>query len=148
MSKKQNGPQTTIGNLAAMDTSIVDSLRDAQTDDDAPDIPPALSEQGWAAWRSERLNPVTMMREVSSSPPLADNLVTTIAIANAQLHDEDPRKLTREDAALLRRAAEIIGAIESDDEATQLANGDVFTRLHEHADVIESYVEPEDADGA
>jgi len=112
-------------------------------DNDAPDIPPALSEHEWAQWRAHRLNPVTMRVEASGFPTPPATLVKLIALMNDQLHDEDPRKLTRADAAMLRRAAEVIGAIESDDEATTRANGELFSQLHEHADVIESFLEPE-----
>lgn len=123
------------------------------TDDDASDIDPALSEQEWAAWRSERLNPVTMMRDVSAFPPNPDNLVKTIALAFDQLHDEDVRKIARrETVELLRAAAErfqtTIPEVTSESSSTTVAEvsalGETYSMLHELADAIECYL-PEDA---
>lgn len=119
--------------------------------DDQPDIPPALSDHEWSQWRAHRLNPVTMMVEASAFPPPSTNLVKIIALANDQLHDEDPRKLRREHVKILR---EVIQKIDSD--PVKVPSGQVgFTTddvqpdidridvLHELAEAIESYLSPE-----
>lgn len=114
-------------------------------DDELPDIPPALSDYEWAAWRGQRLNPVTMMREVSGLAPIADNLWKSIAITNDQLHEEDPRKFTRREVAMLRIAAAAaqIAQGEGQGQADFEAYGELYSQLHEFADVIESLLPKE-----
>ena len=105
------------------------------------DIPAALSTIEWHAWRTERLNPVTMMRDVSTFAPNPDVLCKAIAIANDQLHDDDPRKLTADVVIALRAAADALPQ-EGYNEATGAQTK--YSRLHDLADVIESYL-PGDA---
>lgn len=111
-----------------------------ERDDESSDIVPALSSHEWAAWRGQRVNPVTMMREVSAHRPIADTLWKSIAITNDQLHDEDPRKFTRQEVAMLRAAATAaeIAEREQSDPAKSDAYGELYSKLHEFADVIES----------
>lgn len=104
------------------------------------DIPAALSAAEWHAWRTERLNPVTLMREVSAFAPNPDALWKAIAIANDQLHDEDPRKLTHDVVTALRAAAEALPE-EGYNEARGASTK--YSRLHDLADVIESLLPPE-----
>lgn len=118
--------------------------------DDTPDIAPALSEQEWHAWRTHRLNPVTMLCEVGMFAPNADNLVKTIAIAFDQIHDEDARKIVRpETITMLRLSAkslEWLGtadlATTPDEDAIQ-KRAELFSQLHELADALQSYLSPE-----
>jgi hypothetical protein len=114
--------------------------RNAAVDEASSDIAPALSEHEWTVWRGQRINPVTMLREVSGFAPNADNLWKTIAITNDQLHDDDPRKFTRRWPQLLRQAAAAVGiaqAAETDDWQKN-ALGELYSELHESADVIAS----------
>jgi hypothetical protein len=122
--------------------------------EDASDIPPALSDGEWGMWRHQRVNPVTMQREVSTHPPIADNLVKTIAIANDQLHAQDPRKLTRDTVGVLRRAAALADlktpeiTDENKDDPDTICSledySDLFMELHALADVVESIMPPEE----
>lgn len=108
--------------------------------DDAPDIAPALSDHEWAAWRGQRVNPVTMQREVSGFAPNPDNLWKTIAITNDQFHDEDPRKFCLRTIGMLQEAAMAVEATqgtETDIEKVR-ALGNLFSELHELSDVIAS----------
>lgn len=116
------------------------------TIDDAPDIPPALSSHEWAAWRGQRVNPVTMQREVSAFAPNPDNLWKTIAIANDQLHDEDPRKMLPRTVDMLRDAAKLIAIAQEDatDDDHRATLGTLYSELHEFADVIASLLPQED----
>lgn len=114
-----------------------------RVEDESSDIAPALSEHEWAAWRGQRLNPVTMQREVSAFAPLADNLWKTIAVANDQLDDEDPRKLCLRTIGMLQEAAMAVEALqktEPDIEKVK-ALGALFSDLHEFSDVIESLLD-------
>jgi hypothetical protein len=95
-----------------------------------------------------------MQREVSTHPPIADNLVKTIAIANDQLHAQDPRKLTRDTVGVLRRAAaladlktpEITDENKDDPDTIRSLEdySDLFMELHALADVVESIMPPEE----
>lgn len=148
MSKPKTITKRDARSLPVTETELV-----MDSGDDAPDIPPVLSESEWLMWRHQRLSPVTMMREVSAFPPNPDNLCKTIAIANDQLHDEDPRKVFRREAiALLRLAAQSIdeGAPipeKEDDEAVR-KRGELYSQLFELADAIESYLPKESANAS
>lgn len=119
-----------------------------ESGDDQPDIRPALSQFEWRDWRTQRLNPVTMLREVSAFPANADNLVKTIAISNDQLHNEDPRKFRRDQVRVLREVIEMIDSAPARVPAGQLGTTiddiqpdlDRMDVLHELAEAIESYL--------
>ncbi len=123
---------------------------------DAPDIPPALSENEWAQWRAHRLNPVTMMVEATAFPTPPETLVKIIALAFGQLHDDDVRKIIRrEHVTLLRALASRIGdepipaagnLLDPDDDSQVKAMkraSEEMGQLDELADAIESYLEPD-----
>jgi hypothetical protein len=127
--------------LVVSDPMVVDDGTD-----ESPDIAPALSDHEWAVWRGQRINPVTMLREVSGFAPNPDNLWKTIAITNDQLHEEDPRKFTRLDAEMLRKAAACVAAAQSEskDDEQSADLGELFSELHEFADVITSLLRSDD----
>lgn len=116
------------------------------------DIPPALTPNEWA--NVAKLAADALRRYVDLSQEVG-RPHAAIAILNDELHDEDPRKLTRETAAAIRRAAEMIGAPSmlryfagaSDTAPTVAAvtaQGELYSQLLELADVIESYLAPRD----
>ena len=88
-------------------------------------IPPALSPDEWAKHETRQ----------SSRISRSNDLVAAIAVANAQLDDENPRKLSRAHVKLLRRVAD---DHDSDSEAGQT----VPQLLRNLADLIESYLPP------
>lgn len=122
----------------------------AMQDEDGPDIPPALTFREWVRGRTDRgdlrieLENGDML--TVSMPPsatgiradavrwgitisgMADDFAALIALANAALPDEDPRKLRREHVEVLRSAPD--------------GPGDV-SPLFELADAIESFLPPE-----
>ena len=78
-----------------------------------------------------------------------NDLAALIALANAAMNDEDPRKLTRGDVEVLRNAAGYVmaeipdeenGIVLAPQETAQLQR--VYDRLWELSDVIESYLPP------
>lgn len=79
--------------------SIIREMID-EPDDDEPDIPPALSEVDWAQIPDAE-SALVMLNDDRDVPAV-------IALANAALHDEDPRKIRREHVELLRKAAALI----------------------------------------
>jgi hypothetical protein len=141
---------------------LEDDREDAREDSDglddleASDIRPALALGEWELWRHQRVNPVTLYREIGGRPPIPDNLVKTIAIANDQLPDEDPRKFTRSTLELLRRAAALADLRAPDVTAENQLDGatiekleaysDLFAELHAFADVLEALLPPDGAE--
>lgn len=116
------------------------------------DIRPALDVAEWLLWRSQRINPVTMMREIGMMPPAPDNLVKTIAIANDQLHDDDPRKFRLDHVELLLSAAQFIdqntpelkgdGSDEPLTVETVRIRGEAVSALDELAQIIDRLLPP------
>lgn len=140
MSKAKRTTTLTDQSGNGRDASQTDPDAQPTVVDESTDIPAALSPAEWHAWRTERLNPVTLMREVSAFAPNPDALWKAIAIANDQLHDDDPRKLTHDVVTALRAAAEALPE-EGYNEATGASTK--YSRLHELADVIESLLLPD-----
>ena len=123
-------------------------MSDAAERETEIDIPPALTPNEWA--NITKLTADALRRYVDLSQEVG-RPHAAIAILNDELHDEDPRKLTRAHVALLRRAAELIGrpsalrqfAAPSDAAPTVaavVAQGEFYSQLLELADVIESYL--------
>jgi len=116
------------------------------------DIGPALTPDEWArifahadktldAAKADAFLAYLTRQGFAGNPHAA---VALIAMANAGLHDEDPRKFTRETVRDIRSAAiavEDAADAQMPEDGTELH--DLFTRLHELADVIESYLPPE-----
>lgn len=128
--------------------SRIPAKANAETDDES-DIPPALTPSEWSRAAAHakstddgRLTMVSMAWTVQRHEAV-------IALANAALHAEDPRKLTRETIALLRRAAEHISETQKmfadpkgQTVADAVADGELYSQIHELADAIESYLPP------
>ncbi len=125
----------------------------ARMSDDAPDIPPALTEQEWGAEvRSVMSGKGPMLVSIpgalvfSNGPyelPVAsfrnaNDIAAIIALANEQLRQfDDPRAFTHDVVKLLREVAD---AYEHD---TAGLGDDRFSRVHEFADALESMLPPE-----
>jgi hypothetical protein len=115
-------------------------MTDDQTQ--APDIPPALTEAEWSfkivdrpsvradanrGFRGHFLFPDGMVD--------ANDVAALIALANAAMNDEDPRKFTRRQIKVLRQAAEFCSMSPS--------QSWLHEELHDIADAIESLLPPE-----
>jgi hypothetical protein len=147
--------------------SVTDTQRSDPDDDEAPDIPPALSEDEWFTGRELTggyraivgpNNALTITRgdgrreETVLEIQDVNELAAIIALANLAINPEDPRKFRREHVSLIREAAELlaggvlpaaeIAAIEPTTVEAQaiFEAGEHYSRLHELADVLESYV--------
>ena len=70
-----------------------------------------------------------------------------IALANAALPDDDPRKLTRAKVRMLRVAADVLDALAKDTDvrAAGVERLMAAAYLRNHADALESYLPPEGA---
>jgi hypothetical protein len=89
-----------------------------------------------------------------------EQLVALIAFANDALHAEDVRKIRREHVSLVREAAELLargvqpaaenvaGEPASEEPQAILEAGERYSRLHELADALESYLPDELTDSA
>ena len=134
------------------------------TDDqhDAPDIPPALSESEWAAETvpmpdtkaSRTFRAQTTIGGLSIDGQIhirdVNDLAALIALANAAMNDEDPRKFRRDQVTNLRLIAGAIASEHSENEQGIDAKGDptlcmhcAAEALHELADALESYLPPQ-----
>lgn len=152
---------------------IVEGIRKFVTVNQDSDIPPALAPIEWikksanrqsidtglydAKWQQEtgEIMRVCEPGAFGECVPISDpnDLAALIALANAALHDEDPRKFTRERITALRFAAEIvsehietigvIGAGNAGVDQRFAAESETHSQLLELADVIESYLPPE-----
>lgn len=108
------------------------------------DIPPALTAREWANLRANPLAVVTILEFAEE----IGRHHAVLAIANAGLHDEDPRKIRREHVELLRQVADdlsderahSVGSAATVDDA--VAYGEQYSALLELADVLESYLPP------
>lgn len=91
----------------------------------------------------------------------AEHLAALIALANAALHDEDPRKLRHWSVFVLRGAAKWIDEHMSKEvgefeevtgsptiDSKRFVPSELFSELHELADVIESYLPKEKPDAS
>lgn len=122
------------------------------SDDDAPDIPPALSEKEWGdLFAYDRRTTIMIMGADSDKRELslaggghnvrisdADDLAALVALANEMLRRfDDPRAILRGHVTLLREVAD---AYEHD---TAGLDDDRSARVHEFADALESYLPPE-----
>lgn len=121
-------------------------------------IKPALSVDQWSKREYERSGENGVSLGLGTgvnvvAPGAIDDpadVIALIALANAALPVQDPRKFTREHVRLLRGAAELIGgsergfATDGADRATaeMVAERVVYSQLLDLADVIESYLPP------
>ncbi len=100
---------------------------------DGPKIPAALTPKQWAAYRERRLTFDPILDEIIGHPnPEAP--ARAIAIANDQLREGDPRKITRARVMRLRDAA---------DQLKQHGVPSPAWDLRRMADVFDSYLSPE-----
>lgn len=126
--------------------SEADARRASETDDHAPDIPPAMSESEWADVAKYGVNYL----RAESGPRTwwngddANEVAAIIALANETLRRfDDPRALLREHVALLRQASR---ALEDHHVYVYVAtDGDcepepVSSALDEFADALQSYL--------
>jgi hypothetical protein len=118
------------------------------SDEQSRDIPPALNALQWRERRyttsygfcvetpaRDELN-LLMGGRLYASPREVATLAALIALANAAMNDEDPRKFARENLTVLRRVAEKLRSIRLlEDDADAESVDDL-------ADVIESYLPP------
>lgn len=120
---------------------------------DKSNIEPALSAEEWAIGmvvRGEEFDGDGMHAQVNSvlgfmvdnycpetqsSHQDPNHLAAIIALANAALPDDDPRKITRQDLAMLRRAG---------GEFIDRGDCDALERLHRLRAVLASYLPPAD----
>jgi hypothetical protein len=126
------------------------SKRDRVVDEpDQSDIPPALTATEWA--NIARLSDDHRRLFVNAAQD-ADRPHAVIAMLNDALHDEDPRKLTPEQIALLRYVAgtvETLLTVPIRDMSLSVAAQDAldwserYSQLLELADVLASYLPPE-----
>lgn len=84
-----------------------------------PKIEPALTAQEWAAYRERRLTMDPGLDDIIANPD-PEFPPRAIAIANDQLPDADPRKITMPRVMRLREAADLLDAREGMSPAWEL----------------------------
>lgn len=104
---------------------------------DTPKIAPALSAEEWR----RALDNEFVMQDMAKRFATGREGTTAgmIALLNAMMRDDDPRKITRERVDLLRKAAEMI---EIEYDARDNESYEVVT-LRAFADALASYLPPE-----
>jgi methyl-accepting chemotaxis protein len=132
------------------------------TNNDAPDIPPALTAEEWNLGYSSRALFVKFTREgIAGNPrldievkqaPLSDvgDLAALIALANEALRRfDDPRAFTRDIVGDLRSAASNVKMIADQIDPTDAGVAGIVRaradRLEEFADALESMLPPTEA---
>jgi hypothetical protein len=110
--------------------------------DDVRDIPPALDADRWReisgrhALEGALADAAFVTRDVTG-------LAATIALANAALADEDPRKLTRATVGLLRQIGHTIENLVGTTFVSAETKRAEIDAVRDLADVIESYLPPD-----
>ncbi|MEX1185304.1 MAG: hypothetical protein WEA80_01780 [Gemmatimonadaceae bacterium] len=95
-----------------------------------PKIQPALSAQQWSEYRERRLTMDPGLDDIIAHPD-PEFPARAIAIANDQLHEADPRKITMQRVNRIREAAVLLEQQEGPSPAWE---------LHRIADVLASYL--------
>ena len=126
---------------------------------DTPKIEPALTPEAWGEFKNgrevvlgdptDRFSPrvsfykgkIGIYDDWSNGNDTAD-LAAIIALANAALPDDDPRKITRAHTALLFRIAQWIANGFPEDDAQSFAAGG---ELHDLGRILASYLPPQEA---
>lgn len=113
---------------------------------DTPKIEPAVTSEQWAR-HSDTFRRVWMIEAVDEQ-----DFAALIALANAALKDDDPRKITREKVRLVRELADLAWLRAksfkiAEPFATQNADR-ARAEVEQFADALESYLPPLPADDA
>lgn len=137
-----------------------------EQDDDAPDIPPALSAREWQRlqFQGPAFNvfvdgAVGLIVSDGAEPVEADSvkkIAALIALANEALRRfDDPRAVLRQHVALLRLAAKslewhgVADLMPEPEEEALYREADLLpSRLHEFADALESMLPPQEHNNA